>query len=178
MLREGLIVELRVPSRLATTRLVLRTWRPEDRPAFAAINADPAVMEHLGGVPLSAAASDALADRIEGHWCEYGFGLYAVERAGEFVGFVGLTHHRAFPDEVEIGWRLAFPVWGYGYAMEAALACRDLAFGVLGLSRIISVTVAANRRSWRVMEKLGMSVWRDDVPFEQWRLRVYALQCP
>lgn len=56
-----------VPSRLETSRLVLRTWRPEDRPSFAAINADPAVMEHLGGVPLTPAESYALADRIEAH---------------------------------------------------------------------------------------------------------------
>ncbi len=101
-----------------------------------------------------------------------------MELATEFIGFAGLSHHRAFPDEVEIGWRLALPAWGHGYATEAALACRDLAFDVLGLRRIISVTTAANQRSWRVMEKLGMSVWRDDVPFEQWRLRVYALQRP
>lgn len=52
----------------------------------------------------------------------------------------------------------------------------DLALDVLRLPRIISVTTAANRRSWRVMEKIGMSVWRDDVPFEQRRRRVYALQ--
>lgn len=171
-------MELRVPSRLETSRLVLRTWRPEDRSAFAAVNADPAVMEHLGGLPLTPAESHAFAERVEGHWREHGFGLYAVELATEFVGYVGLSHHRAFSDEVEIGWRLALPAWGHGYATEAALACRDLAFNELDLSRVISVTTAANRRSWRVMDKLGMSVWRDDVLFEQWRLRVYVLHRP
>ena len=29
-------------------------------------------------------------------------------------------------------------------------------FGVVGLERIISVTVPANRASWRVMEKCGL----------------------
>ena len=165
---------LRVPARVDTPRLTLRTWQPDDRPAFAGVNADPDVMEHLGGTPMSRANSDALVDRIVDHWQVHGFGLYAVElrSSGEFVGFLGLGHHRALPDDVEIGWRLATSAWGRGLATEGAMAVRDLAYDTLGLPELVSITIAANTRSIRVMEKLGLSYWREQ-PFEQWQLRIY-----
>jgi RimJ/RimL family protein N-acetyltransferase len=173
------VTVLRVPSRIDTARLTLRTWQPEHRPAFAAINADPAVMEHLGGTPMSRSDSDALVDRIVHHWQVHGFGLYAVEHrpGGEFAGFLGLSHHRALPDEVEIGWRLASSAWGRGLATEGATAVRDLAYGVLCLREIVSITIAANTRSIRVMEKLGLTYWRE-MAFEQWQLRIYRGRAP
>jgi RimJ/RimL family protein N-acetyltransferase len=165
---------IKVPANVETPRLLLRTWQPSDRSAFAAINADPAVMEHISGEPMSRSASDALVDRIEEQWRQRGYGLYAVElrETGEFVGFVGLNHHRALPDEVEIGWRLARHVWGRGLATEAALAVRDIAFDTLQVPRLISITVAANTRSLRVMEKIGLSFWRE-MAFERWQLVIY-----
>lgn len=55
--------------------------------------------------------------------------------------------------------RLAFasPFWGRGYAQEAARAALDDGFFRLGLDHIVAYTVPANQRSWRVMERLGMS---------------------
>ena len=49
--------------RLSTERLVLRRWIPGDREPFAALNADPVVMEHFPA-PLTRAESDALVDRM------------------------------------------------------------------------------------------------------------------
>jgi RimJ/RimL family protein N-acetyltransferase len=46
-----------------TARLRLRRWRESDREPFAALNADPEVMEHFAA-PLSRAESDALAGSI------------------------------------------------------------------------------------------------------------------
>ena len=54
-----------VPVILATERLLLRPWRPEDRAPFAALNADPEVMACFPG-PLDRAGSDILADRLAG----------------------------------------------------------------------------------------------------------------
>jgi len=77
---------------LRTERLLLRPWRVTDRKPFAAINADPEVMEWLQG-PLTAAQSDALADSIEQRFQEQGWGLWAVEITGAdpFIGFLGLS---------------------------------------------------------------------------------------
>ena len=67
---------------LRTERLLLRRWRPEDREPFAELNADPAVMEFFPN-SLSAAESDAFADRVEARFDATGFGLFAVEVLGE-----------------------------------------------------------------------------------------------
>jgi ribosomal-protein-alanine N-acetyltransferase len=144
-----------------TTRLVLRRWMDSDREPFARLNADPEVMEHFPGV-LDRAASDALVDRIEAHFAEHGFGLWAIEvQGGEpFIGFVGLLHvgfEAHFTPAVEVGWRLARSAWGRGFATEAAgEACR-IAFAALRLPAIVSFTVPANLRSRAVMERLGMT---------------------
>lgn len=146
---------------LETDRLLLRRWRTEDRAPFAAINADPEVMEHFPS-ELTEEESDLLIDRIEASLEEKGFGLWAVEarEGGEFLGFCGLaapnfeTH---FTPAVEIGWRLGRSHWGRGYATEAARAVLGFGFEVVGLDRILSWAVPANARSLRVMERIGMS---------------------
>ena len=96
---------------LTTARLRLRQWREEDLAPFAALNADPQVMEFFPKV-LTRAESDAVAGRIRDHFARHGFGLWAVEAPGaaDFVGFVGLavpSFEAHFTPCVEIGWRLA-----------------------------------------------------------------------
>jgi ribosomal-protein-alanine N-acetyltransferase len=155
-----------VTRELETPRLRLRRWRAEDREPFAALNADPRVAEFLSG-PLARADSDALIERIESHFEEHGFGLWAVEIPGvaACAGFVGLSVPRfqaRFTPCVEVGWRLASGCWGGGYATEAARAALAFGFGELGLDEIVSFTAPANVRSRRVMEKLGMSHSPDD----------------
>lgn len=146
---------------LATPRLILRPWRSSDRPPFAALNADPRVVEFLPRA-LTPAESDALAERIEAHFAERGFGLWAVEAPGvaEFAGFVGLSvpaFETHFTPCVEIGWRLAAEYWGQGFATEGARAALAFGFEALKLAEIVSFTVPANLRSRRVMERLGMT---------------------
>ena len=146
---------------LRTERLWLRRWRPTDREPFAALNADPRVMEHFPA-PLARAESDSMADRISAHFERHGFGLWAVEVPGvvEFAGFVGLNvpiFEAHFMPCAEIGWRLAVPHWGHGYAQEAARAVLGFAFDVQQLAEVVSFTVPPNVRSRRVMEAIGMT---------------------
>ena len=145
---------------LHAARLILRRWRPADRRPFAALNADPVVMEYFPA-PLSRTESDALADRIEAHFDRHGFGLWAVEIPGvaPFAGYVGLSipsFQAHFTPALEVGWRLARNCWGKGYASEGARAALEFGFERLGLKEIVSFTVPANRRSRRVMERIGM----------------------
>lgn len=145
---------------IRTARLRLRRWRADDREAFAALNSDPLVMEHFPAA-LSRAESNALADRIEAHFTQHGFGLWAVEIPGsvEFAGFLGLSipsFQVHFTPCVEIGWRLRRDGWGKGYATEGARAALRFGFERLGLEEIVSFTVPANLRSRRVMERIGM----------------------
>ncbi|GAA3097757.1 GNAT family N-acetyltransferase [Streptosporangium carneum] len=145
---------------METERLIMRRWRSEDREPFAAMNADPEVMEQFPAT-LSREQSDAMVDRIESAFEEHGYGLWAlqVRATGEFVGFTGLawqTFEARFTPALEIGWRLARAAWGHGYAGEAAAAAFEHGFGVGGLEEIVSLTAVSNLRSRAVMERLGM----------------------
>jgi RimJ/RimL family protein N-acetyltransferase len=150
-----------LPRELRTERLYLRRWLPNDRPAFANLNADARVNEFLLG-PISRTESDALADRIEAHFAQHGFGVWAMEIPGvtPFAGFIGLSIPRfeaAFTPCVEVGWRLSAEHWNKGYATEGAKAALAFGFESLGLDEIVSFTVPDNQRSRRVMEKIGMT---------------------
>jgi len=133
---------------LTTPRLRLRRWRESDLDAFAALNSDPRVMEHFP-LLLSREESDALAQRIRVHFEQHGYGAWAVEVPGAapFIGFTGLTipaFEAPFTPCVEVGWRLAWPFWGKGYASEAATAALRFAFEELRLAQVVSFTVPAN----------------------------------
>ncbi len=146
---------------LRTTRLLLRPWRESDLAPFAALNADPRVLEHLPG-PLSRDESDALVRRLDEHFARHGFGLWALEAPGvaPFVGMAGLSvpaFDAPFTPCVEVGWRLDAGHWGRGYATEAARAALRFGFERAGLDEIVSFTASANARSRRVMERLGMA---------------------
>lgn len=149
------------PTAIETDHLLLRRWRAEDSEPFAALNADPEVMEHFPST-LSRSESDELIDRIETGFAAHGFGFWALEvrTTGEFIGFTGLgvpSFEAAFTPTVEIGWRLAKSAWGNGYASEAARASLDLGFSEYGLPEVVSFTFEGNDRSRAVMERLGMT---------------------
>jgi RimJ/RimL family protein N-acetyltransferase len=146
---------------IETARLILRRWQSSDVEPFAALNADPRVMEFFPAT-LSRAETEAMVATIEEKFSQHGFGLWAVERKGtqDFIGFIGLSVPRpAFPFSpcVEIGWRLAFHHWGKGYAQEGARAALTFGFERIRLKEIVSFTTAANLRSRRVMEGIGMT---------------------
>ncbi|MBI3222589.1 MAG: GNAT family N-acetyltransferase [Nitrosomonadales bacterium] len=143
-----------------TERLRLRQWIAADREPFAALNADPKVMEFFPA-PLERAASDAMADRCQSLIAARGWGFWATEskETNQFIGFVGL--HIPIPELpfspcVEIGWRLACPYWGKGFATEAARGALQIGFELLSLPEIVSFATLYNLRSRAVMERLGM----------------------
>lgn len=147
---------------IKTDRLILRPWAEEDFAPYAELNADPEVREFFPRA-LSQAESDAEASRLRQNLEVVGFGLYAAELASDnsFIGFIGLqTMSFAPPDfdepPVEIGWRLVRKHWGSGLATEGARAVLDYAFETLELPEVVAITVPANLRSRRVMEKIGM----------------------
>ncbi len=145
---------------LRTERLLLRPWRETDLAPFAAMNADPQVVEFLNG-PLTRAESDAMVERIATSWATKGYGLWALEviDGPEFIGYTGLwdaLFEAPFTPAIEVGWRLARSAWGFGYATEAARASLAYGYATLDLPEVLSFTAAANLRSRAVMERIGM----------------------
>jgi RimJ/RimL family protein N-acetyltransferase len=147
--------------RIETERLILRSWRDEDASPFHKMGSDPKVMEFLGPLRTLAQARESVAGQ-QALQSDHGYCFWATERRsdGNMIGFCGLEPGpTATPLEgkTEIGWRLAAAEWGKGYASEAARAALDWGFANLPDPDIWAITVAANTRSWGLMERLGMT---------------------
>lgn len=144
---------------IETERLRLRPWRDADADSFAALNADPIVMDDLGG-PLDRRASDRKLDHYIAAYESHGHGRWLVETLqGEFIGCCGVMpirdEHPLGPHD-EIGWRLRHGAWGRGYATEAARAALRDAFGRAKLREVLAYTAPDNVRSRAVMKRLQL----------------------
>ena len=146
---------------IETPRLILRDWREEDVAPFARINSDEQVREYFLK-KLDEEETRAFYHRIVDEFADCGWGLYAVEDKTDrsFIGYVGF--HRIgfevdFAPGIEIGWRSRKESWGKGLATEAAAACLEYGRDVFGLKEVYSFTSLLNKRSERVMQKIGMS---------------------
>jgi RimJ/RimL family protein N-acetyltransferase len=147
---------------LETERLIMRAWRDEDLEQWAALCADDEVMRslgHEGGLAPEEAWHEMTS--FAGHWVLKGFGHWVLEeRSSEaLVGRAGLLYPPDWP-ALELGWTVARPRWGEGFAGEAARAAAAWAQEELGADHLISLIEPANARSIRVAEKLGMTAER------------------
>lgn len=145
---------------IESERLILRPWKEADRQPFADMSADKDVMEYLLPLTPHDAYHTWIDRQIESEQ-RHGMCFWAVEakQEGAFVGAVGLlpvTYQAHFTPAVEVGWRIARPFWGLGYAPEAAAAAISFGFESLQLPEIVSNAGVANEKSMRVMAKLGM----------------------
>lgn len=143
---------------IETERLILRGWREADIAPFHAMGQDEEVMRYLGPLATLEQARTGY-ERCVARQAEAGFCFWAIERKSDalFLGFCGLQQGYDFLEgEIEIGWRLRRDAWGEGYAREAAEASLTWGWANLATPRITAITVAANRRSWGLMERLGL----------------------
>jgi [ribosomal protein S5]-alanine N-acetyltransferase len=143
-----------------TERLFIRQWVPDDWKRFRPLGTDPRVLEYLTTKPWS----DERIRRFINKGIEVaktrGWVLWPVIHREDavLIGCCGFSDE--FPPDVEIGWRFLPEYWGRGLATEAARAVMRYGFDTFRFERLVSVTHHANRRSIRVMEKLGMAFER------------------
>ena len=137
-----------------TPRLLLRPGFPEDAPALATAIADKAIVRNLATVPWPYRMRDAEAflasprDPVLPS-------LLIFERtdgAPQLIGSCGLGRRPS--GAVEMGYWIARPFWGHGFATEACSALIAIA-GTLGLPSIEGSHFVDNPASARVLEKLG-----------------------
>lgn len=144
---------------LETPRLVLREMNGEDHAALCRILRDKDVMyayEHAFDDEEVRAWLNKQLLRYE----QYGFGLWAVvlKSSGEMIGQCGITMQDCAGEQViEVGYLFAKAYWHKGYASEAARACRDYAFDVLGAERVYSIIRDTNTASQNVAKRNGMT---------------------
>jgi RimJ/RimL family protein N-acetyltransferase len=148
-----------------TERLMLRPGWVEDAPSLAAAIGDEAILTKLALAPSPYQVADAREflslPRTEDH---ADFLIFARTR-GEprLVGGVGL---KADGPERELGYWIARPFWGMGFATEAARAVVSLARHSLRLPRLVSGHFVDNPASGQVLRKLGFHATGEIVPRE------------
>jgi RimJ/RimL family protein N-acetyltransferase len=143
---------------IETPRLRLRHWVVDDFEPLVAMCADPRVMEFSPSI-LSREETEARWRRIHEHFAHYGYGTWAMEVDGKFAGALGLNWIRFethFTPCVGIGYQLRPEFWGRGLATEGGQAALRYGFKCLGLQEIVAFTTPANKRSRRVIEKIGL----------------------
>jgi RimJ/RimL family protein N-acetyltransferase len=164
-----------------TERLLLRAPVPGDLPAYRELFLAPEVAAWMRPPPLEPLAQDfpqQALDRDVASHAEHGFGPWAViERAtAAYAGRAGLdpTTVDGRP-AVQLLWAIGPTYQGKGYATEVALAAVAEARR-LGLPELVSVTLARNAASRRVMEKAGLRLDREvehaGLPHVRYRLRL------
>jgi RimJ/RimL family protein N-acetyltransferase len=166
-----------------TERLILRYFHAFDGEAMDRVFGDADVMHFGPGVQTQAWVRQWLRDCLENYYQKLGLGPWAVveKTRRDVIGYCGLFYYSDILEqpEIEIGYRLARPFWGRGYATEAVVAARDYAFNVLCLPRLIALIDPQNVASMRVAEKAGLR-FENEVMLEGYTHpdHVYALANP
>lgn len=143
---------------IETPRLLLREMTPADRPDLCMILQDKEVMYAYNG-PFSDEEVNGWLERQTGRYREWGYGLWAVvlKQTGEMIGQCGVTRQLWNGEEMlEVGYLFRHSHWHQGYATEAARACMEYAFNVLGASEVCSIIRNNNIPSQRVALRNGM----------------------
>ena len=163
---------------IETERLKLREFTMDDVNDLAAIFADPITMQYYPSTKDKEETKKWIEKNIE-RYKKYGFGLWAVVRRDndEFIGDCGITIQDIDGEEKpEIGYHISRDYWGQGYATEAALACKEYAFNVLGMEEIFSKIRSENVSSRRVAEKVGMTLQKEYIKEDGNKMVAYSIK--
>ncbi|MET9799197.1 GNAT family N-acetyltransferase [Streptomyces sp. NPDC006368] len=137
----------------------LRVPTDEDAYAWHQVFNDVEVMRYVGGRPAELSLYQEMTARQRRHDAEHGFCLWTLlDENGEVVGFTGAQpwlREWGPVGETEIGWRLARPAWGRGYATSAARTTLER-LRAAGVRRVVAMVEEGNDRSASVARRLGM----------------------
>ena len=149
-----------------TERLIIRPLTPDDAEAAFRWCGDPDVNTYMI-YPLYHRAEDVrawLESRDTDDPDNYDEGI-VLKRTGELIGSGGMRFHPE-RNAWEIGYNIRKDQWGNGYVVEYLTALMDHIRAVRPVEAIDGIFAAENRKSRRVMEKLGM-VWVRDTSFDK-----------
>jgi RimJ/RimL family protein N-acetyltransferase len=143
---------------IETARLALRRLTSDDAPFMLDLLNQPSFIQNIGdrGARTLEQAAAYIENGPVASYARYGFGLYlvVVRDGGEAAGICGLVKRDGLED-VDLGFAFLPSHWKKGYAVESALAVKNLAVTTIGLKRLVAITLPANQPSIRVLDKLG-----------------------
>lgn len=137
-----------------SARLLLRPIWPEDWQGVLSGIADEGVVRNLASAPWPYAAEDA--QKFVSLPIDPMFPRFLITRArdAEVVGCIGLDPIASRPEAIELGYWIARPFWGQGFATEAGQAALNVA-RALGYEMVVASHFLDNPASGAVLRKLG-----------------------
>jgi RimJ/RimL family protein N-acetyltransferase len=149
---------------ITTDRLILRLRTATDLDACVAMDSDPEVTRYLPKMWDTPEEHATMLKEWIARSHPAGLGYWSIfpkDNPAEVLGWAHLLPLEGDGTATEIGWRLKRSAWGKGYATEAARAILDHAFGTVGSRRVVAATHSENKRSKRVVERLGFKYVAD-----------------
>lgn len=143
---------------LETERLILRKLEQDDFDDVCKLLQDPVVMYAYEGAFSKQEVQEWLNKQF-GRYRDDGFGLWGMieKDCGALIGQCGITYQEYNGKQVpEVGYLLREEFWHKGYATEAAIACKEHAFNVLGFGEVYSIIRDTNIASQKVAQRNGM----------------------
>ena len=105
----------------------------------------------------------------------YGLWATVLKEEGRYIGCCGLRASQN-SSEAHLGYILSKAYWGRGLASESSKAFIDLAFGQLGLSRLLADVEEGNVVSEHILKKFGFKYSsREEIPSSNRVLLFYRL---
>jgi RimJ/RimL family protein N-acetyltransferase len=164
---------------IETERLLLRPWRDTDASDALVIYGDEEVTHWLtpamAWVPDVQTMHDVLRKWQDqdvapvSHW--------AVERRDTQQVIGGAAVLRLAPwEDLELGWQLARPAWGHGYAAEAGDAVARWALHRTGVQEVFALVSPGNDRAAATAQRIGMEWIGETDRYHQQKLELYRIR--
>jgi len=150
---------------IETKRLILREFTINDFEAVFEFNSRVEVHKYTGDEIIKSIerAKEIISNIWLNDYKNYGYGRWAViyKPENKIIGFAGLKYLPEI-NETDIGYRFLPEYWGKGIATEVSKKIINYGFDQLKLNRIIGITMPENIGSCKVLEKIGLTLYKVD----------------
>lgn len=150
---------------IETKRLIIREFTINDFEAVFEFNSRVEVHKYTGDEIIKSIerAKEIISNIWLNDYKNYGYGRWAViyKPKNKIIGFAGLKYLPEI-NETDIGYRFLPEYWGKGIATEVSKKIINYGFDQLKLNRIIGITMPENIGSCKVLEKIGLTLYKVD----------------
>ncbi len=150
---------------IETDRLILREFSINDYKDVYEFGSNIEIQRFTGDVVIN--SLESAKELIKNVWFEdyknYGYGRWATiyKPENKIIGFAGLKYLHEI-NETDIGFRFLPNYWGKGLASEASREIIKYGFEKLGIERIVGIALPENIASCKVLERIGLSLYKVD----------------